>query len=80
VSAKDKDKSAAILLSMCTDSEKQIAKLEWLSGHATPRRPLSPEEIKGVKDAIQAMEDVHESLKAAYEKASGKNFQSKMKE
>ncbi len=69
------NKSVADLLRMCTDSERQIAKLEWLCQH---RAPADSQEGDAMEELIQAIKNLHTSLKQAYETASGKKFQSKM--
>ncbi len=69
------NKSVADLLHMCTDSERQIAKLEWLCQHGAP---ADSQEREAMEELIQTIKDLHTSLKQAYEAASGKRFQSKM--
>lgn len=62
---------------MCTDSEKQIAKLEWLYEY---RRPEDPKASQELKNLIQAMKDMHVTLAEMYEKATGRRFESKMED
>lgn len=60
---------------MCTDSEKQIAKLEWLFEYRRPEDPAASQELKRL---LQAMKDMHAALTEMYERATGERFESKM--
>jgi len=65
------------LLFMCTDSEKQIAKLEWMYQYRRPEDLVASQELKSL---IQAMKDMQASLEQLYENTTGKRFESKMDE
>jgi hypothetical protein len=65
------------ILFMCTDSEKQIAKLEWLFEY---RRPENRKASQGLKSLIQSMKDMQATLEQLYENATGKKFESKIDE
>lgn len=60
---------------MCTDSEKQIAKLEWFYQY---RRPEDPNASHELKNLLQRMKDMHATLEQIYQEATGKRFESKM--
>lgn len=60
---------------MCTDSEKQIAKLEWLYKYRRPEDHAARHELKRL---LQAMKNMHAALTEMYEKATGKRFESNM--
>ncbi len=62
---------------MCTDSEKQIAKLEWFYQYRKPEDPIASQELKNL---LQRMKDMHQTLEQIYETAIGKRFESKMDE
>lgn len=62
---------------MCTDSEKQIAKLEWFYQHRKPEDPTASQELNNL---LQRMKDMHRTLERIYETAIGKRFESKMDE
>jgi Tfp pilus assembly ATPase PilU len=65
------------LLLMCTDSEKQIAKLELLYEYRIPQDLIARQELKSL---IEVMKDMQGSLEQLYENAIGKRFESKMVE
>lgn len=62
---------------MCTDSEKQIAKLEWFYQYRKPEDPTASQELKNL---LQRMKDMHATLEQLYEKTAGRRFQSKIDE
>jgi ferredoxin-NADP reductase len=60
---------------MCTDSEKQIAKLEWFYAYRRPEDAIASQELKNL---LQRMKDMHTSLAEMYEKVTGRRFESKI--
>lgn len=54
---------------MCTDSEKQIARLEWFY---QDRRPEDPNASQELNNLLQRMKDLHATLEQLYEEATGK--------
>lgn len=62
---------------MCTDSEKNIAKLEWLYEYRRPRDPGASQKLETL---LQAMKDMHATLEQMYRDATGKKFESKIED
>jgi hypothetical protein len=59
------------------DSEKQIAKLEWLYEYRRPEGLIASQELKSL---IEAMKDMHATLEQLYENTAGKRFESRINE
>jgi hypothetical protein len=61
-------------LFMCTDSEKQIAKLEWFNQYGKPEDPTASQQLKNL---LQTMKDMHATLEQLYEKPPARDLNPK---